>query len=122
MGALSANADARCRCADQTDAVRSCTLCYKAPMNHSDFKIGTEFLTATGRWRCTDVGTRTIAAIRLELDHDSAWYNGPPYAVVEHVFDEYGFEDCDPAPHDRTFDDSGKTRLVTVGRISRQSP
>jgi hypothetical protein len=97
-------------------------LCYKAPMNHSDFKIGTEFLTATGRWRCTDVGTRTIPAIRLDLDHDSAWYNGPPYPVVEHVFDEYGFEDCDPAPQERTFDDSGKASLVTVGRISRQSP
>ncbi len=55
-------------------------------MKHSDFKIGIEFLTATGRWRCTDVGTRTIAAIRLDLDHDPAWYNGPPYAVVEHVF------------------------------------
>ena len=55
-------------------------------MKHSDFKIGIEFLTATGRWRCTDVGTRTIAAIRLDLDHDPAWYNGPPYAVVERVY------------------------------------
>ena len=91
-------------------------------MNHSDFKIGTEFLTATGRWRCTDVGTRTIAAIRLDLDHDPAWYNGPPYAVVERVFDEYGFEDCDPAPQERIFDNTGKASLVTVSRISRQSP
>ena len=56
-------------------------------MEHSDFRIGGEFLTATGRWRCTDVGTRTIAAIRLNLDHDPSWYNGPPYGVAEHVFD-----------------------------------
>jgi hypothetical protein len=91
-------------------------------MEHSDFKIGIEFLTATGRWRCTDVGTRTIAAIRLDLDHDPAWYNGPPYAVLERVFDEYDIEGCDPAPLERIFDDSGKASLVTVSRASRQSP
>ena len=31
-----------------------------------DFFIGREFWTETGRWRCTDVGTRTICAISLE--------------------------------------------------------
>jgi hypothetical protein len=91
-------------------------------MKQSDFKIGIEFLTATGRWRCTDVGTRTIAAIRLDLDHDPAWYNGPPYAVVEHVFDEYGIKDCDPALQERVFDDSGRAHLVIVERGSRRSP
>jgi hypothetical protein len=34
-------------------------------MNKDDFRIGLEFYTATGRWRCTDVGTRVIAAIQL---------------------------------------------------------
>jgi hypothetical protein len=87
-------------------------------MKHSNFKIGTEFMTATGRWRCTDVGTRTIAAIRLDLDHDTFWYSGPPYPVAEHVFDEDGIEDCDPAPSERSFDDSGKARLVMVPRRS----
>ena len=92
-------------------------------MKHSDFKIGLEFLTATGRWRCTDVGARTVAAIRLDLDldHDPAWYDGPPYAVVECVFDEDSIEDCEPAPQERVFDDSGKVRLVTVARASRHS-
>ena len=88
-------------------------------MKHSDFKVGLEFLTAAGRWRCTDVGTRTVAAIRLDLDHDPGWYGGPPYAVVEH---EYGIEDCDPAPLERVFDDSGRAGLVIVGRASRHSP
>jgi len=91
-------------------------------MKHSDFRIGTEFLTATGRWRCTDIGARTIIAIKLDLDHDPRWYNGPPYAVVESVFDEDGIEGCDPAPQERTFDDSGKGRLVAVDRPSRRSP
>jgi hypothetical protein len=90
-------------------------------MKHSDFKIGLEFLTATGSWRCTDVGARTIAAIRLDLDHDPAWYNGPPYAVVECVFDKDSIEDCEAAPQERVFDDSGKARLVTVTRASRHS-
>jgi len=83
-------------------------------LKHSDFKIGTEFLTETGRWRCTDIGVRTIAAIKLDLDHDPAWYNGPPYAVAEFEFDEDSLEGCEPAPLERTFDDSGKTRLVTI--------
>jgi len=64
-------------------------------MLHSDFKIGDEFRTDTGTWRCTDIGTRTIIAINTSEYEDTSWFNGPPYAVVEHVFDEYdlsGFE------------------------------
>jgi hypothetical protein len=60
------------------------------------------------------VGTRTIAAIRLDLDHDPTWYGGPPYGIVEHVFDEDGMVDCRPAPRQRTYDDSGRSRIVTV--------
>jgi len=68
-------------------------------MNHTDFFIGCEFMTGSGTWRCTDVGTRVIVAIRID-DHpdDPSWYNGPPYAVVEHTFDEYGQEGCTPLP------------------------
>lgn len=58
-----------------------------AGMRHADFRIGTEFSSATGRWRCTDVGTRVIVAIKLDRD-DAAWLLGPPYAVPEQVFDE----------------------------------
>lgn len=57
-------------------------------MLHSDFCIGLEFFTATGRWRCTDIGSRVIVAIRLDAP-DSSWYHGPPYSVAESVFDEY---------------------------------
>ena len=35
-------------------------------MNHADFEIGTEFTLAERRWRCTDVGTRVIVAIRID--------------------------------------------------------
>ena len=62
-------------------------------MRHSDFYIGLEFNTATGRWRCTDVGTRVVVAIRLDT-RDSSWFNGPPYAVSESVFDEYDVVGC----------------------------
>ena len=34
-------------------------------MKLEDFSIGREFWTETGAWRCTDVGTRTICAIKL---------------------------------------------------------
>jgi hypothetical protein len=93
-------------------------------MRHADFSIECEFMTETGRWRCTDVGTRTIAAIRLDLDHDPAWYNGPTYAVAEHVFDEDSIEGCSPASWPATFDDSGCSRIVVMswdGKIEPQS-
>lgn len=80
-------------------------------MKHSDFSIGIEFMTETGQWRCTDVGTRTITAIYLSsvevttqsgdgqltsevVTNDSSWFNGPPYAVAEQVFDEHSLESC----------------------------
>lgn len=66
----------------------------EASMKHADFRIGTVFLGRAGfRWRCTDVGSRTILAIRL--DHqDPHWYEGPPYIVQEAVFDEAELPTC----------------------------
>lgn len=64
-------------------------------MSHSDFRIGGEFVTATGRWRCTDVGTRVVIAIQLGAS-DSSWYNGPPFAAAEVVFDEHNLKGCSP--------------------------
>jgi hypothetical protein len=86
-------------------------------MKHSDFWVGRDFTTPGGRWRCTDVGTRTIVAIRIDLietitlvdghqvrrylTQDEAelegWFNGPPYAVNEVVFDEEDLDECEPA-------------------------
>jgi hypothetical protein len=65
-------------------------------MEHKDFRIGLEFYDNDTRWRCTDVGTRVIVAVCLD-DHkdDDSWYNGPPYAVLERVFDEYDQEACE---------------------------
>lgn len=63
-------------------------------MKHSEFYIGLEFMAGAGFWwRCTDVGTRTILAIRLDHD-DSNWYQGPPYIAQEVVFDEREIERC----------------------------
>ena len=62
-------------------------------MQHGDFYIGLEFYTATGRWRCTDAGTRVIVAIQFDAP-DASWYNGPPYSVAESVFDEHDLEGC----------------------------
>ncbi len=80
-------------------------------MKHGDFSIGLEFKTETGLWRCTDVGTRTIIAIHLSrvevttqsddgpltskvVSNDPSWFNGPPYAVAEQVFDEHDIATC----------------------------
>src|SRR3954451_102548 len=78
-------------------------------MEHFEFVIGEAFTTGHGLWRCTDVGTRTVVAIRIDSAEvvsvlggrethsvvdprrDPSWLHGPPYALVETVFDEYDF-------------------------------
>jgi hypothetical protein len=87
-------------------------------MQHDEFQIGVDFWCNALRWRCTDIGSRTIAAICLDrvqavssgphrrsvrqLDRAAAdsegWFNGPPYAVQEHVFDEDSIVDCSSEP------------------------
>jgi hypothetical protein len=88
-------------------------------MEHSEFVIGRAFTTGHGLWRCTDIGTRTIIAIRVDAAEvvsvlggretqsivdprrDPGWLNGPPYALAETVFDEYDFPALRPVPeHD----------------------
>ncbi len=59
-------------------------------MQHSDFSIGLEFYCGGNRWRCTDVGSRVIVAIQ-PVD---GWDAGPPYAILEHAFDEYDIQGC----------------------------
>ena len=62
-------------------------------MRKADFKIGQEFFSTTGRWICTDVGTRVICAIKKDME-DESWYSGPPYPAAETVFDENDQEGC----------------------------
>ena len=66
-------------------------------MKLQDFKIGALFLCNQHQWLCTDVGTRVITAIKISeaIKHDRSWLNGPPYAVVEFVFDENDQQPCD---------------------------
>lgn len=65
-------------------------------VKHSEFSIGTRFRNVVGIWICTDVGTRTIAAIRLPDDTEEErmgatleqWLQGPPYVLEERLFNE----------------------------------
>lgn len=63
-------------------------------MRHVEFIIGEKFWCGDKWWRCTDIGSRVIVAILLDHDHDPSYYNGPPYALLEHVFDECDIEGC----------------------------
>lgn len=80
-------------------------------MELADFVIGQSFWSNGHEFRCTDVGTRVVVAIQLgplevtsvdgdqtttSVTDDPSWFNGPPYAVAELVFDEYDFEVCFP--------------------------
>lgn len=95
-------------------------------MKHSKFRIGLEFWSGGRRWRCTDVGTRVITAISLGphevveiTSHDDAsrpsqtrryttddpaWLLGPPYKIIETVFDENDIEGCSLVPDDAAAD------------------
>ena len=66
-------------------------------MKRDDFRIGLEFFTASGKWRCTDIGTRVVIAIILDQD-DPRNYSGPPYSIAENVFDEYDMQGCSLDP------------------------
>ena len=72
-------------------------------MEHSEFRIGMEFEMGDARWHCTDIGTRTIAAIKLEAP-DPSWFNGPPYAVAEYCLDENDMDGCGSADGERETD------------------
>jgi hypothetical protein len=85
-------------------------------MQHDEFRIGETFWCSGRQWRCTDIGTRTVTAIRIDrvdvgstdpelrrtLNRAQAeaegWFNGPPYAGVEVVFDEDYMPACSPEP------------------------
>jgi hypothetical protein len=85
-------------------------------MEIGEFKIGQDFWCGKKRWRCTDIGSRVVVAICLEphdtitsrngeqqdgphrqdrsTSYDPTWFEGPPYAVAESVFDEHDMEGC----------------------------
>lgn len=78
----------------------------------SEFAVGKTFWCSERQWRCTDIGRRVVVAIRIDsvevgstvtelrrtLSGANAevegWFNGPPYAVSETVFDEYSLPAC----------------------------
>jgi len=91
-------------------------------MKHDEFRIGQQFWCGGRRWRCTDIGSRVIAAICLEpheavtverdednsanrrehryMTNDPSWLIGPPYKVAEAVFDEYDIQGCSLTAHE----------------------
>lgn len=68
-------------------------------MKLTEFQKGEYFYMSGKRWRCTDIGTRTVIAICMDPDllrMDKRWFDGPPYAVNEQVLDEYDQLVCTP--------------------------
>ena len=59
--------------------------------NHEDFRIGTIFRAGGGRFLCTDIGTRTVVAIRY-TPREPEKMDGPPYFLQETVWDEFDIE------------------------------
>ncbi|WP_395696628.1 hypothetical protein [Methylocella sp.] len=87
-------------------------------MDRDSFHIGLEFWSDGRRYRCTDVGSRVIVAIRVdsaeiatsdgvtlttrkisgEQADAEGWFSGPPYGVLEQVFDEDDLKICSLEP------------------------
>lgn len=57
-------------------------------MQLSDFKIGDRFTCREEGYMVTDVGSRVVVAIPARKGCED-WEHGPPYALVEIVFDEH---------------------------------
>jgi hypothetical protein len=62
-------------------------------MKPADFCIGLEFICGPFWYRCTDIGARTVTAIKL-VEDDPIWYEGPPYMIREVVLDEAKLENA----------------------------
>lgn len=68
---------------------------------HLDWlEIGGHFMCGEAEWQVTDIGSRTLAAVKIEDKErsDPSWLAGPPYAIAEFVFDEDDFEAIEPMP------------------------
>lgn len=99
-------------------------------MDMSDFEIGKTFWMSGKQYRCTDIGTRTIVAINIDLPLDIVtsvrgkmsheqitsaaeaedWFHGPPYAVPEIVICRHDF----PACHEQKDEPDGPESSGTV--------
>ena len=69
-------------------------------MTIDQFRIGCRFYLGDSKWQCTDVGTRTIAAIEINENaiNDPSWLTGPPYGLLEEVIDELDMVACSVTP------------------------
>jgi hypothetical protein len=86
-------------------AASSAVIFMNASHLHPSFdwlSIGSHFQVADREFRVTDLGTRTIIAVRITEKEkaDPSWLNGPPYAIAELVFDEDDFEVIEPLATD----------------------
>src|SRR5208282_6608529 len=116
-------------------------------MKHSEFTLGGLFWCSGRQWRCTDIGSRTIIAIRIDsVDVESnvpelrrtlsrseaeadGWFKGPPYAVAETVFDENDIEGCTSeapsadadTPTSELSETAGETAEAAAERIAQVS-
>ena len=86
-------------------------------MKHADFRIGLEFHTTTGAWRCTDVGARVVTAVKLGQP-DLKVYDGPPYSVAEYVFDEDDQAAASLRPQKLVVTGTLENRTVTANRAA----
>jgi hypothetical protein len=83
-------------------------------MEHSDFVIGETFWWGELPWRCSDIGTRVVMAIRFDIDTYSISDMKPPNGMVEEVFDESAIKDCTVDPPLNEAGEPPKPRIGTL--------
>lgn len=91
-------------------------------MKKEDFQIDGEFYTQTGKWRCTDIGTRVIVAIKIRDRLDVCLVDQPG---AELVFDEYDFGGCDLVERFKELPEKKKSeskKLVPCSRCGSTDP
>lgn len=64
-------------------------------MDLQDFKINEVFWTGAGKWVCSDIGTRTILAVKYEeMIEQYGNIVDDPVCCIEHPFHRYDWGGC----------------------------
>lgn len=74
----------------QQSYTRSSDMDEDQEFNLSDVERGDHFFCSGKEYIVTDKGARVLIGIEVDAKarNDPTWLDGPPYAMVEHVFDE----------------------------------
>jgi hypothetical protein len=89
-------------------------------MKLSDFRIGAAFYTAANDFVCTDIGSRVVVAVHA--DELAEYPSGPPYSILESVFDAHDLPACYATAAERDADRAAVETITKQVLLRRKDP